>query len=88
MSVPAERLKAARELVTGVITGSVTPDADPAVFNDDLLYMAVGMLEQLDQAWLYARFDDDSAAVEHLTHVANCLTGEQADAIRQRLKTA
>ena len=86
MNVPAERLQAARELVEKVIDGRVTPDADPAVFNDDLLYMAVGMLEQLDQAWLYARFDAPGAATERLAHVANCLTGAQADAIRQRLR--
>jgi hypothetical protein len=86
MTVPAERLQAARELVDNVIAGRVTPDSDPAVFNDDLLYMAVGMLEQLDQAWLYERFDDDDAAAERLTHVANCLTGEQAEAIRLRVR--
>lgn len=53
MSSP-DRIAAARELIQDVLLGVITAESDPHVFEDDLLYLAVGTLrrEPTELAWL------------------------------------
>jgi len=51
-------LSAARDLVLGVLTGTVTAATDPWAYDEDLLLLAVRRLEQHDPDWLLARIAD------------------------------
>lgn len=53
MSGP-DRIAQARSLVQDVLLGVITAESDPHVFEDDLLYLAVGTLrrEPSELAWL------------------------------------
>lgn len=74
MTVPQARLDAAKKLVDDVLAGRVTPATDPAVFDDDLLYIQVGMLEQLDADWLKGRLTDPAVAADARDRVVRCLS--------------
>ena len=56
-----DRVAQSKSLVQDVLAGRKTPDSDPAVFEDDLLYLAVGVLRQQDLAWLEARLSEGGA---------------------------
>jgi hypothetical protein len=53
MSSP-DRIAQARALILEVLSGQVTPESARYVFDDDLLYLAVGTLrrEPAELAWL------------------------------------
>ncbi|HBP17869.1 MAG TPA: hypothetical protein DEA08_08750, partial [Planctomycetes bacterium] len=72
MSTPAEpdRLEVARQIVRAVLSGAQTPTNAPPLFEDDLLYLAVATLRQLDPAWLSEALTQGGPG---LTLVAQCL---------------
>lgn len=57
MSSELDDLKAT---VLRVLRGELTEEANPAFFEDDLFFLAVRRLEQLDRAWLMTRLRDRS----------------------------
>ena len=52
------------ELVRDVLSGVITPESDPWVFEEDALLFAVRRLEQDDPEWLLAQLADGSIPFE------------------------
>lgn len=78
MNVPKERIEAARRLVEDVLSGRITPANSPAVFDDDVLYIQVGMLEQLDTEWLRGRLAQPADDEEGKRLVVRCVNDPQS----------
>ncbi|MDP2342339.1 MAG: hypothetical protein Q8O67_15395 [Deltaproteobacteria bacterium] len=58
-TVDPQRLKSAKELVTAVLTGKQTVEKNPALEQDDLLAINVGIVELNDAAWLESQLKDN-----------------------------
>jgi hypothetical protein len=59
MTVDAQRLKVAKDLVSAVLTGRQSVEKNPALDRDDLLAINVGIVEQNDAAWLEGQLKDN-----------------------------
>ena len=53
-----EEIASLREMVLDVLRGELTEEDDPAFFGDDIFFMNVRRLEQIDNAWLMAILRD------------------------------
>ena len=51
-------LAASRALVEKVLAGEITPENDPASFDDDVVHFAICELEDGDAEWLLAAVRD------------------------------
>lgn len=55
-----DTLTGARDLVAAVLRGERTPENDPALFEDDILYFQVTTLSRQDPTWLEAVLRDST----------------------------
>lgn len=53
-----------RGLVREVLSGTITPESEPWVFEEDTLLFAVRRLEEDDPEWLLAQLADPSVPFE------------------------
>ena len=65
-------LEQQKRLVEEVLQGIVTPESDPAVWEDDLLYLAVAVLKKSDVNWLETRLEQGGPGA---CLVAECMPG-------------
>ena len=69
-----ERLAQAREMIDGVLQGKITAQTHPAVFQDDLLYLNVRLVEQGDWPWLQGRLGDKGVPRERRLEIVSNLS--------------
>ncbi|OIV38843.1 hypothetical protein BIV57_03640 [Mangrovactinospora gilvigrisea] len=55
-----DRIAADRQVVTDHLEGRVTPETDPWIYDDDVLYFAALRLAKADRGWLEERAADPS----------------------------
>lgn len=75
-----QELQRRKAVIDDVLSGK----AGPAAVQDDLLHLAVAIVEAHEPAWLEARLKDPRAAIEHRTTVGLELRGP----LRRPLLTA
>lgn len=77
MSVPlADEIGELRAMVLRVLRGEVTEHDNPGFFDDDIFWMSVRRLEQLDRDWLMAILRDRSYHRDHRGCVAIQMTND------------
>jgi hypothetical protein len=74
-AVSPQALAAAKELVSGVVSGAVDLEARPALLEDDILYIQVGIVEKGALGWLETLLGDDRHPKDNRLVVAMQLTG-------------
>lgn len=52
---PAEKIDAARNIVTRFLRGELNPEQNPEFFDEDILRFAIARLDIRDTAWLLAQ---------------------------------
>jgi hypothetical protein len=57
----AAKLKAAKELVTALLTKQTSVEQEPALRQDDLLSISVAIVEDGDAAWLEQQLKNEKA---------------------------
>jgi len=62
-------LDASKRLILDVLSGDVTEDNSPGVFEEDMLYFAVRMVEQRDAAWLRDALGRAAWRRERIDHI-------------------
>lgn len=67
------RLAAARELVEGVLRGTVTEEEAPWLFEEDRLLFAARTLEAKDRPWLERALHTEGTTLEGRRAVISCL---------------
>ena len=65
-----------RAMVLRVLRGELTEENNPGFFNDDIFWIDVRRLEQLDRAWLMAILRDRTYHRDHRGAVAIQMTNE------------
>jgi hypothetical protein len=69
-----ETIERAKTLILRVLAGTVTPETDPAVFDDDLLYFGVAVVEQNDPDWIYGACANELYTIQARERCIACLS--------------
>lgn len=81
MSVDSDKLQAAKLLVGRVLRGEITPDETPELFDDDVVYIQVGIAEQQDVEWLKKELESADFEKEAKLNVVLQMTGPERAAL-------
>jgi hypothetical protein len=55
MTIADEKLENARDLVTKLLAGQITPQSHPMLFEEDIVLFSVRTVEQGDPTWLLSQ---------------------------------
>ena len=77
MSVESDKLQAAKLLVSRVLRGEITPDESPEYFDEDVVYIQVGIAEKQDLEWLKKELASSDFEKEAKLNVVIQMTGPE-----------
>lgn len=86
MNSPDARLAGARALLAELLSGRITPESEPALFEEDDVLISVAIVERAEPAWLLAQLADRRYPLAGRLEVFHHLraTRQQAHAILLR----
>src|SRR5262249_21747689 len=83
MTNDSERIANSRAIASRVLSGEMTPESDPAAFDEDVVYFAVRTLEEHDSEWLLAEARDRRHPFAGRRNLASCMGRFQREIWRE-----
>lgn len=77
------RSAAARKMVEEILQGRISPKTHPRLFDDDVVYINVGILEQLEPDWLLQELANSKHALQQRQEIARNMSGARAEQARR-----
>jgi hypothetical protein len=68
-----QRITNAKAIVLSVLAGRITPEGDPAAFDEDSVYLSVRIAEQNDPEWLLRSIAEAERTPDGLSQVITCM---------------
>jgi hypothetical protein len=78
MTVPDE-LESSRSLITRFLRGEIDPEQEPAIFEDDVLMIAVHLLERADPDWILGQLSNREWPVDLRAQILGLMIRRYAD---------
>jgi hypothetical protein len=58
------KVESSREVVSAFLSGEIDPERKPAIFEDDILLLAVARLEEADPDWVLGQLSNQAWPIE------------------------